>query len=189
MSLPPPHFSGKPVPERILGIDPGLHRTGYAVLDRSSSGPVLREGGIVRSTVALSLAERVYEISTGLKEVLEQYQPGVMAIEQVFSTGRYPKSALLMAHARGTILVAAAECRMTITHYTPTQIKKLLTGNGRASKEQIQRALQSELRMEQPLEPNDVADALAVALCHYYSTGSRHRAEQIRSLRTENSSP
>jgi crossover junction endodeoxyribonuclease RuvC len=75
-----------------------------------------------------------------------------------------------MAHARGAILFAAAERGVHVVHYTPRQIKKLLTGSGKASKDQIQRAIQNELRLDRLLEPNDVADAAAVALCHFYTS-------------------
>jgi len=155
--------------ERYLGIDPGLHRTGYAVLERGPREPRLLEGGVISSTVDNSLHQRVHELSTGLKEVLDEFNPCCMAIEQIFSTGKYPKPALLMAHARGVILLAAAQRNMQVVHYTPTQIKRLLTGSGRASKEQMQHAIKNELRLQAIPEPNDVADASAVALCHYYS--------------------
>jgi crossover junction endodeoxyribonuclease RuvC len=155
-------------PDRFLGIDPGLNRTGYAVLERGPRGPVLREGGVIRSTPRLPLAQRVLEIGQGVREVLEQYQPAVMAIEQVFSTVQYPKTALLMAHARGAILFAAAELNAQVVHYTPRQIKRLLTGSGKAGKDQVQHAIRNELHLKELLEPNDVADAAAVALCHYY---------------------
>jgi crossover junction endodeoxyribonuclease RuvC len=155
-------------PARYLGIDPGLNCTGYAVLERGSRGPVLREGGVIRSTQKLSLSQRVLEIGQGVREVLEQYQPAVMAIEQVFSTVQYPKTALLMAHARGAILFAAAERNAQVVHYTARQIKRLLTGSGKASKDQVQHAIRNELHLKDLLEPNDVADAAAVALCHYY---------------------
>ena len=158
------------VSPRFLGIDPGLNRTGYALLERSAGGPVLREGGLIRSTRGRSLAERVHEIASGLCEVLDEFHPTVLAIEQVFSLVKNPKSALLMAHARGAILAAAVEHGIPVVHYTPTQIKRLLTGSGKASKEQIQRAIKSELGLDRLLEPHDVADAFAVALCHYYST-------------------
>jgi crossover junction endodeoxyribonuclease RuvC len=154
--------------DRYLGIDPGLNRTGYAVLERGPRGPILREGGVIRSTQKLSLSQRVLEIGQGVREVLEQYQPAVMAIEQVFSTVQYPKTALLMAHARGAILFAAAERNAQVVHYTARQIKKLLTGSGKASKDQVQHAIRNELHLKDVLEPNDVADAVAVALCHYY---------------------
>ena len=162
-------FQTAEAPYAVLGIDPGLNRTGYALLERGSQGPVLREGGVIRSTRKLSLAERVHEIGQGLREVCEQYQPTVVAIEQIFSTCQFPKTALLMAHARGAILYTACDFGIPVVHYTPTQIKRLLTGSGKAKKDQVQRAVKMELGLEEILEPNDVADAFAVALCHYHT--------------------
>jgi crossover junction endodeoxyribonuclease RuvC len=155
--------------DRYLGIDPGLNRTGYALLERTSRRPILREGGVIRSTRKRSLAERVFEIAQGLREVITDLKPQAMAIEQLYSTGRFPKTALLMAHARGAILATAAECNLPVVHYTPTQVKRLLTGSGRATKEQIQFAVKNELGLDRVLEPNDVADALAVALCLFHA--------------------
>lgn len=151
-----------------LGIDPGLNRTGYAILHRTAKGPALREGGVVRSTAKLSLAQRVHEIGQGVREVIEDFQPQIMGIEQVFSFGKNPKTAILMAHARGAILMVAAEKSIPIVHYTPTQIKRMLTGSGKASKKQVQFAIKNEFQLDEILEPNDVADASAVALCLYH---------------------
>jgi crossover junction endodeoxyribonuclease RuvC len=156
--------------KRYLGIDPGLNRTGYALLERTAQGPRLLEGGIIGSTASKPLAARVHEIGDGLRDVLREFRPEAMAIEQVFSHAAHPKTAVLMAHARGAILFAAGDAGIPIVHYTPRQIKKLLTGSGKASKEQVQLAIQRELRLDTVLEPNDVADAFAVALCHYHST-------------------
>ena len=91
-----------------------------------------------------------------------------MAIERVYTLGKNPKSALLMAHARGAILMVAAEFGLTVIHFAPTNVKKLITGSGRASKDQMQHAVTRELRLERLLEPNDVADASALALCLYH---------------------
>lgn len=170
MSPTHPHFDDRLQPACVLGIDPGLNRTGYAVLERSPGKPILREGGVIRSTGDLSLAERVLELGRGLREVICEFKPQVVAIEQVFSTAKFPKTAILMAHARGALLFAAADQGVDVVHYTPTQVKRLLTGSGNASKEQIQHAVRQELGLENVLEPNDVADAFAVALCHYYSS-------------------
>ena len=183
--------------ERCLGIDPGLMRTGYAVLERRARAPFLREGGVIRSTKGESLAARVLEIGNGLREVIRDFRPRAMAIEQVFSLGKNPKSALLMAHARGAILMVAAEMEVPVIHFTPTQVKKLLTGSGRASKEQIQHAVKNELHLDKLLEPHDVADASAVAICLYHSlrfAGGKTRrgiftaeaAEQHREARNPN---
>ncbi|MFH1303348.1 MAG: crossover junction endodeoxyribonuclease RuvC [Planctomycetota bacterium] len=156
-------------PTRFLGIDPGLNRTGYALLEYSLKRPVLCEGGIIRSNQDSNLAARVHEIGSGIREVIEEYRPDVMVIELVFTTPKFPKSSIIMAHARGAILYAAHDAGVPVVHYTPTQIKKLITGSGRASKEQIQHAIKTELGLKTILEPNDVADAFAAALCHYHS--------------------
>ena len=170
MSVTFPHFDAAARPHTVLGVDPGLNRTGYAILERSARAPVLREGGVIQSTSGLSLAERILELGRGLREVIDEFKPQVVAIEQVFSTSQFPKTAILMAHARGALLYAAADAGVPIVHYTPTQVKRLLTGSGKASKEQIQHAIRQELKLDKILEPNDVADAFAVALCHYYSS-------------------
>lgn len=158
-----------PQQQRYLGIDPGLRRTGYALLERATDGPVLLEGGIVQSRSASTLHQRVHEIGTGIREVIDELTPGVVAIEQVFTHTRNVKSALMLAHARGAILMCIADRGIPVVHYTPAQIKRLLTGNGRASKDQIQHVIQSELGLSQLPEPHDVADASAVALCLYHS--------------------
>ena len=169
MPIASPHFDAVARAACVLGVDPGLNRTGYAILERSARGPVLREGGVIRSTQSLSLAERVLEIGRGLREVIAEFQPDVLAIEQVFSTAQFPKTAILMAHARGAILYAAAEAGVSVVDYAPREVKRLLTGSGKASKEQVQHAIRNELGLDHVLEPNDVADAFAVALCHYHS--------------------
>lgn len=162
-------FAGAVV-QRYLGIDPGLNRAGYALLERTPAGPRLVEGGVIRSTPKASLADRLHEIGDGVREVLREFRPEALAIEQVFSHPGHPKTAVLMAHARGAILFAAKDTGLPVVHYTPRQIKRLLTGSGKASKEQVQLAIQRELGLPAVLEPNDVADAFAVALCHYHSS-------------------
>lgn len=151
-----------------LGIDPGLNRTGYAVLRRGER-PFLLEGGIISSSPKATLAERVREIGDGIREILNEFKPDAVAIEQVFSMVKNPKTAILMAHARGAILYAISETERPIINYSPKQVKKLLTGSGTASKEQVQEAIRRELGLAHILEPNDVADACAIALCHYHS--------------------
>jgi crossover junction endodeoxyribonuclease RuvC len=92
----------------------------------------------------------------------------VMALEELYSHYDRPRTAILMGHARGVICLAAAQAGIPVLHYSATQIKRILTGSGRASKAQVQRAIQRELALSDPPEPPDVADALAAALCHYY---------------------
>jgi crossover junction endodeoxyribonuclease RuvC len=157
---------------RVLGIDPGLQVTGYAIIEARSPGPHVCEAGIVRTTEGrktTDLAPRLRSLYTGIVEIVEQYRPQSMAIEQLYAHYEHPRTAILMAHARGVIFLAAAQSDIPVVSYAATQIKKTITGHGRATKEQVQRAIQAELGLPRLPEPNDVADALAATLCHYYS--------------------
>lgn len=155
---------------RILGIDPGLNITGYGVVELGPRGLTLQEAGVVRGTARTSLSARVREIHAGLTDVIAALRPTVVALEQLYSHYQRPRTAILMGHARGVICLAAAQANLPVVHYASTQVKRMLTGNGRASKDQMQRAIQRELGLTQPPEPPDVADALAIALCHHYIT-------------------
>jgi crossover junction endodeoxyribonuclease RuvC len=153
----------------ILGIDPGLGITGYGVLEATTGTPRLVEAGVIRSTAeSKSLPARLAEIHRGVAEVIAALKPAAMALEQLYSHYAHPRTSILMGHARGVICLAAAEAGIPVVHYSATQIKRILTGSGRAPKAQVQRAIEKELRLDRPPEPPDVADALAVALCHYY---------------------
>ncbi len=151
----------------ILGIDPGLNTTGYGVLDSVGKRIKLLEGGVIRSKSKV-LAEKIKEIHDGLCEVIAAFQPKELALEELYSHYDRPTTAILMGHARGAICLAAAQNGITVHSYAATQVKKILTGSGRASKDQMQRAIQLELALPQYPEPPDVADALAIALCHFY---------------------
>jgi crossover junction endodeoxyribonuclease RuvC len=153
---------------RILGIDPGLNITGYGVLEADSGRLRLCEAGVIRGRSRGSLAKRLVEIHEGLAEVIAGLKPDVMALEELYSHYDRPRTAILMGHARGVICLAAAQAGIPIKHYAATQIKRILTGSGRAPKSQMQRAIQRELALAKPPEPPDVADALAAALCHFY---------------------
>jgi crossover junction endodeoxyribonuclease RuvC len=153
---------------RILGIDPGLNLTGYAVLEAAQAGPNVIEAGVVRGKSKNSLTARLCEIHDGVADVIAALYPKAMALEQLYSHYEHPRTSILMGHARGVICLAAAKAGIDVTNYSSTQIKKVLTGNGRAPKSQMQLAVQRELRLAKLPEPADVADALAIALCHYY---------------------
>lgn len=164
-------MSTTPNPNRILGIDPGLNVTGYGVLDFLDGRLELCEAGVVRGRARGSLARRLAEIHDGVAEVICSFRPAVMALEELYSHYARPKTAILMGHARGVICLAAVQAGIPVVHYPSTQIKRILTGNGRAPKGQVQRAIQHELRLARLPEPADVADALAIALCHHYLKG------------------
>lgn len=157
-------------PRRILGVDPGLHTTGYGVLEVGPLRPILCEAGIIRGdeNKAADMAGRVLAIFNGLVEVIEQFHPDVLAVEQLYAHYKHPRTAILMGHARGVIFLTAGQRNLPVVSYNATRIKKIVTGSGRASKEQVQRTIQRELGLAQLPEPPDVADALAAALCHYH---------------------
>ncbi len=153
---------------RILGIDPGLNTTGYGVLGFTNGRPRLIEAGVVRGKSGGSLTERVQEIHDGVADVIASLKPEVLAIEELYSHYERPTTAILMGHARGVIVLAAAQANISVVSYPATQIKKTITGNGHAAKWQIQEAIRRELNLPALPEPPDVADALAIALCHCY---------------------
>ncbi len=153
---------------RVLGIDPGLNTTGYGVLEAAVGGPRLCEAGVVRGHDRKSLSARVLDIHAGVAEVIAAMQPVAVAIEELYSHYDRPRTSILMGHARGVICLAAAQAGIPVMHYSATKVKKTLTGSGRAPKSQMQQAVQRELRLSTLPEPPDVADALAIALCHYY---------------------
>lgn len=149
----------------ILGIDPGLQVCGYAVVEAESADEKLLEAGVFRTDGSASLEERLDQIAADATSVLEKFSPGIVAVEELYSHYRHPKTAILMGHARGVILQQAARLDAKIESFAATRIKKSLTGNGRASKMQMQRSIQSVLGLGRLPEPADVADAIAVALC------------------------
>jgi crossover junction endodeoxyribonuclease RuvC len=153
----------------VLGIDPGLEVTGYAVVEAAGPGARVIEAGVIRGGCAsLGLGLRLDTLHRGVLEVIDAFPPSAIALEQVHSHWKHPRTALLMSHARGVIVLAAAQRGVPVAGYAASRIKKTLTGSGRAPKEQIQRAIQVELGLALLPEPNDVADACAVALCHFY---------------------
>lgn len=166
---------------RILGIDPGLNITGYGVIEiEAGRTPRICEAGIVRGKTRESLTARLVEVHEGVVDVIRSLKPDAMALEQLYSHYNQPRTAILMGHARGVICLAASLAGIPVVHYSATQIKKVLTGNGRAPKIQMQQAIQRELGLSAVPEPADVADALAIALCHYYLDVRRALARSQR---------
>lgn len=151
---------------RILGVDPGLIITGYGLIDVVSGEPVLVEAGVIRAPTKLPLEQRLATVYSGIEEVLKDFEPGAMAIEEVYTHYERPRVAVIMGHARGVICLAASLNQVPVFSYASTHIKGALTGNGRASKEQVQRMVQLRLNLKTAPASLDVTDALAAALCH-----------------------
>jgi len=149
----------------ILGVDPGLQVCGYAAVEVNPEGEELIEAGVIRTDESAGLAGRLNQIADDIASLLEKFGPDVVAVEELYSHYKHPKTAILMGHARGVILQQAQAAEAEVKSFAATRIKKSLTGNGKASKKQMQRAIQSTLGLGKLPEPADVADAIAVALC------------------------
>ncbi|MDO4550700.1 MAG: crossover junction endodeoxyribonuclease RuvC [Planctomycetia bacterium] len=153
----------------ILGIDPGINITGYAILEKKVGKVYLREGGVIRGKSRDTLPLRLLEIHQNLEDIFIRWKPKVLALEEIYSHYQRPKTAIIMGHVRGTIMLLAAQNDIPVYSYSATAVKKILTGSGRASKSQMQRAIQTEFSLEKLPDPPDLADALAIALCHCWT--------------------
>jgi crossover junction endodeoxyribonuclease RuvC len=151
---------------RILGIDPGLHITGYGLLDAGGQEPRLIEAGVIKTSPKDTMAGQLKEIASELEGIITQFRPDAIAVEELYSHYDHPRTAIIMGHARGIIFLKAAEAGIEVFPYASTRIKKSLTGNGRAKKSQVQLMIKSTLELPDVPEPPDAADALAIALCH-----------------------
>lgn len=150
---------------RILGIDPGLRITGYGVVRWKPLRPELIDGGVIRLQEKTPIPDRLVELETELDKLFDEFEPDVCAIEQLYAHYSHPRTAILMGHARGVILLVAARRHVRIEQFSSNRIKQSVTGHGHAGKSQMQRAIQSMWNLKDPPEPPDVADALAIALC------------------------
>jgi crossover junction endodeoxyribonuclease RuvC len=157
---------------RILGIDPGLQVCGYACLDTNADEHVLCEAGVIRTSSQSPLQAKLDQIAGDVESLLRRFVPEIVAVEQLYSHYTHPRTAILMGHARGVILQKCAEASVEVRSFSATRIKKSITGNGRASKQQMQKTIQTLLSLPSVPEPSDVADAIAAALCCANSLGS-----------------
>ena len=152
---------------RLLGIDPGLNLTGYACVELSpdSIHPHLVEAGVIRLTRDTPMPRRLLQLEQELDAIIEELHPSKVVVESLFSHKTYRQASLLMGHARGVILLCATRRGLATDELAPAEVKKALTGSGRASKEQVQQAVMVQCDLAEPPEPPDVADAIAIAIC------------------------
>lgn len=148
-----------------MGIDPGSAITGYGIIEHLDRRSRLIECGCIRTEAGSSLPARLKRIYDGLVEVMTTYRPDTVAIEETFY-GKNARAALTMGHARGVALLAAANEGMEVVEYSPREVKQSVVGSGGASKEQVQFMVKVLLSLPRPPQPEDAADAVAVALCH-----------------------
>jgi crossover junction endodeoxyribonuclease RuvC len=151
---------------RILGVDPGLRTTGYGVVEVIAGRFRLIEGGVLRPKVSLSLEARLAELHAAILDVVRTTRPDCMVVEELWSAPKHPLTGVLMGHARGVIALAAGLCDVTFEELSHVTVKRALTGNGAARKDQVKAMVCVQLGLTVSPEPNDVTDALALALVY-----------------------
>ncbi len=164
----------------VCGIDPGLGITGYAVVRARGGGRSVIDAGVCRFDKGKPLAQRLFDIERDVSSILNEHNPDFVAVEELYAHYKHPRTSILMGHARGVMLLCAAKMGIEVHSFAATRIKRFLTGNGRASKLQMQRAVQTTLGLAELPEPPDVADALAIALCCLDEVGNAQALEVAR---------
>ena len=153
---------------RLLGIDPGTRLTGYGVIDYDPAAPfkpTLVDAGVLRLDAKRPVADRLVELADELDSLIAEHRPDAAAVEEVYAHYNHPKTAIIMAHARGVMLLCCRRRNVPVHELAANRVKQSLTGYGHADKLQMQRAVQALWNLPALPEPPDVADALAVALC------------------------
>jgi len=152
----------------ILGIDPGIGRTGWGIIARNGNNTKTIDYGCIETTAGLSIERRLQIICKELTHIIKKHKPQVMGIEDIFFNTN-AKTALIVGQARGAIIVTAVNLGLEIYSYTPLQIKSALTGYGRAEKSQMGKMVKMLLALESIPKPDDTVDALACALACAFS--------------------
>ena len=150
--------------QRILGIDPGLRTTGYGVIDYDRTGVRLIEAGVITPKVRGTLEQRLAELHTGICAVVATTRPNIMVIEELYTTYKNPLTAIMMGHARGVLCLAGAQHGVPVHTLAHSLVKRALIGSGAARKDQVNRMVAQLLGLRRRPQPNDVSDALALAL-------------------------
>jgi crossover junction endodeoxyribonuclease RuvC len=164
---------------RIIGIDPGLGITGYGVIELKGSRIKLIEAGIIKTPHTLPIHVRLKNIYKELEKLLKEFKPNIMALEELYSHYAHPKTSILMAHARGVVCLASCIQGIEVRGFPAKRIKKAVTGNGNATKEQIEKMITGLLNLKNQINQPDVADALALAIgCSYIDNFGLNRFDQ-----------
>jgi crossover junction endodeoxyribonuclease RuvC len=159
---------------RVLGIDCGVERTGYGVIESDGRAHRLVAAGVIRTSPGNPLETRLLRIAVGLREAILQHGPVSAAVEEVFHAVNV-KTALKLAHVRGVVLLVAAEAGLVMGEYSPLEVKSAVVGYGRAEKGQVQLMVRSLLGLDHNIASEDACDAVAVAICH-----ANHESTQRR---------
>jgi crossover junction endodeoxyribonuclease RuvC len=160
----------------VLGLDPGTAATGYGVVEQAAPAGTRRllECGVVRTEASAPLERRLAQIYDAVAELIARHHPAAVAVESVF-VHKNVRSALVLGHARGAALLAAAKADVPVSEYAPATVKKTVVGAGAATKQQVQRMTARLLRLSTVPTPDDAADGVAIALTHCMLTGRTFR--------------
>jgi len=152
---------------RLLGIDPGLRRTGYACVELPPRAlePRLVEAGVLRLRATGPLPSRLRQLHDELSGLIDDLRPARMAVESVFSNAKFVRTAIVMGHARGVVLLAAGLRELEVLELAPAEVKRAVAGRGNATKDQVRRAVTAQCGLKSVKGPSDVSDAIAIALC------------------------
>ena len=159
--------------QRILGIDPALRTTGYGAVERRNGSVCLVEAGVVVPAANGTLEQRLQELHAGISEVISQIEPTSIVIEELYTSYKNPRAALLMGHARGVLCLAGAQAGVIVHTLGHAHVKRALVGSGSARKDQVNAMVTTLLHLRRPPKPNDVSDALALALAFLNLVESR----------------
>ena len=165
---------------RVLGIDCGVERTGYGVIESDGRTHRLLAAGVIRTSPRAALEVRLLCIAEGLREVIQLHMPAAAAVEEVFHAINV-KTALKLCHVRGIALLIAAEAGLTMGEYSPLEVKSSVVGYGRAEKHQVQLMVHSLLGLDQTIQSEDACDAVAVAICHANHQSTERRLAEAAS--------
>ena len=158
---------------RIMGIDPGIAHTGYAVIESVDQKLLLHDIGIIKTSPKESFPDRLKQIGTSLEKIIEKYRPDEVSVEDIFIASN-PKLALKLGQARGVSIYIACKTHTQIFEYTPLQVKQAIVGYGKATKDQVRVMTKLLLNLKELKVHDDASDALALALCHHHSSHLRY---------------
>jgi crossover junction endodeoxyribonuclease RuvC len=146
-----------------MGVDPGLVATGFGVLEVGAGGVTVRDAGVISTATGQPLEARLNALHKAVHRIIELQSPGLLVVEDLYTEYKFPRTAILMGHARGVIYLAARQLGVTVVALAPSEVKRAMTGNGAAGKAQVQRAVQTVLGLKELPRPSHVADALGLA--------------------------
>lgn len=158
---------------RILGIDPGLNITGYAVIETKENKFKIIEAGIIRTDSKTKIEDRLNKIYRGLVSLIKQTKPEIMILEKLYAHWRHPVTSYILGQARGVVCLVSAQAKLPLVEYAATRVKKAIVGQGHAGKYQIQRMMQHIFGLKDQIKILDVSDALSLALAYFYISKSK----------------